>query len=511
MRHAGSHFNSQRIPPIAIRTTRTYFSKSVEITTTNPPLNKCAQGYLEIIANIGRPFQYLYQRIPYVSLPNCGCFPQDFRKLLIFSSGPFALSSAGALHLTKDINIVVLPINGPIPKCNQPPDVVPAPSPPKLIQHYLKSSTDSYFTQPPLPSLPQYSPVLTYIPPPPPPLPDYRNNYLTPPVYITPPSYFFPKSSHAPHLSTIYASPSTYKPALMSSPSIAPTLPPIPAHVPVTSLPMLTHEPIPKSFPQESSESAPFETPIFLEEDTSSKEDLLNETLSNVDEDLSLVSLPEEDEDLSLESLPEEDEDLSLESVPEEDEDLSLVSLPEEDENLSLVSLPDEDEDLSLVSLPEEDKNLSPAFFEDDSPTPELTTVINLPLKNSIYDESLVIGGTERLHNISVTAAPIKIHPPDVTKGIIDQSSFDIRDPHPLFPVVSDQMSFTPCISVEIPTCPQSGDEIQKDFSDLYCYSRFAYIVAVGFNASHLSKDEDGGELRFLTSVDPETPFTGID
>ncbi|GFR26846.1 uncharacterized protein TNCT_194971 [Trichonephila clavata] len=87
--HAGSHFISQRIPPISVRTTRTYYSKSVEITTNNPPSNKCVQGYLKIVANIRHPLVHLYPRIPFISLPNCGCLPQTSSKLLIFSSGHF--------------------------------------------------------------------------------------------------------------------------------------------------------------------------------------------------------------------------------------------------------------------------------------------------------------------------------------------------------------------------------------------------------------------------------------
>ncbi|GFY75862.1 uncharacterized protein TNIN_453381 [Trichonephila inaurata madagascariensis] len=462
--HAGSQFISQRIPPISVRTTRTYYSKSVEITTNNPPSNKCVQGYLKIIASIRHPLVHLYPRIPFISLPNCGCLPQASSKLLIFSSEPLVLSPAGALHLTKDIHIVFFPTNYPIPKCNEASPILQKPIQRPFTPTLSPPASD-------IPSLSKHPVDLTYVPPTPPP-PVYRYNYLPPPLYITPPSYIFPQASYtsSPKITDPLTTPDDdlVDNWWVDSPGENEKLPPVDKQVP----------PFDKSLP-------PVDESLPPVEDILSPEDalLVGETLPPVDETLSpdvfLVdeSLPLIDKPLfPLKDplLPGEEPLPPVEKpLPPEEEPLSLV-----DEALYVV-----DESLLPVnetSLPV-DEAFPPFFFEHNSSSPS------------------------DIEEIAITTLPLTIHKPNVMEGNTDMSSFDV-------PATPNQgISFVPCLSAEETTCPQTVDETQKKFSDLYCYSKFAFIVAVGFNASYLTKDAEGGELRILTSADPEIPFIGID
>ncbi|GFW09765.1 hypothetical protein TNCV_868271 [Trichonephila clavipes] len=454
------------------------------VTRKYPPANKCVQGYLKIIANIRHPLVHLYPKIPFIALPNCGCLPQASSKLLIFSSEPLVLSPAGAFHLTKDIDIVFFPTNYSIPKCNEASPILQKPNQRPLTPTLSPPASD-------IPSLSKHPVDLTYVPPTPPP-PIYRYNYLPSPLYITPPSYIFPQASYtsSPKITNPLTTPDEdlVDNWWVDSPGENEKLPSVDKQVPLVDKPLSPAEkslpPVDKPLPPEDESLPPVEDILSPEDALLVGETLppVNETLSPdvflVDESLSLIDKPL----FPLKDPLPPGED----PLPAGEEPLPPVEkpLPSEEEPLSPVDEASYVVDESLLPVNETslpvDEAFPPFFFEHNSSSPS------------------------NIEEIAITTLPLTIHKSDVMESNKDMSSFDV-------PATTNEGTFVPCLSAEETTCPQTVDETQKKFSDLYCYSKFAFIVAVGFNASYLTKDAEGGEMRILTSADPEIPFIGLD
>ncbi|CAL1276848.1 unnamed protein product [Larinioides sclopetarius] len=201
---AGPYFTSQRLPVISVKTTTTYYSKSIEVVISDPPPIECIKGFFKIIQNLGLvALKFPGEIIPFVSLPNCECLSQGFKRLLIFSSKPLTISQEGILYLSEDINIAFLQPEAALPTCGPPPPPTYVPPPSFYIPpHQVPPSSYGRPARVPL----------TYIPPPPPP-PAYIPPTDPPPVYILPPDYIpppvkesSPLPSHwyiPPHLTTL--------------------------------------------------------------------------------------------------------------------------------------------------------------------------------------------------------------------------------------------------------------------------------------------------------------------
>ncbi|XP_055932020.1 uncharacterized protein LOC129962298 [Argiope bruennichi] len=230
---AGPYFTSQRLPSISVKTTTTYYSKSIEVSIANPPSIKCIKGFFKIIQNIGlAPLEFPGEIIPFVSLPNCECLSQGFKRLLIFSSAPLVISDEGSLFLSKDINIAFLQPDAALPTCVSPP------SPPI---DYVLPPRSFYIPPHEVPLSPYARPArvpLTYIPPPPPP-PSYIPPPDPHPVYILPPDYLPPPLKESPPL--------PYSPYM---PLLPTTLPTVPKLLPETQpLPYTTEPPFEETPP----------------------------------------------------------------------------------------------------------------------------------------------------------------------------------------------------------------------------------------------------------------------